>query len=485
MNTGKTNLEKQVTAWVNKSQSSWLVGGKIPRDWLYKFISWIVLTVLSIILVNSRDQFGMTYESIASIVILFHAVFLWVSNLLPHGVTGLLIMVAVPMLNILPANQTLAAFGNQAVFFLIGVFLMVAAVIDSGLAKRFSLLMLKGNSKSIGIVYVKIFIGCLVMSWLMPEHAVAAIFFPVVLEISKLLGETGETRPMSMLLFVGMAWGAVVGGIGTLLGGARAAIAIEFMKDITHQAVSFWDYAEIGVPISIVLGFAVLFTFPLLIKGLNLKTPVDELSIQSLSNKLGKISFRETRVLVVFISIILLWMFGGSWISLSTAGMLGAVLMFLFRCISWNEADKIVNWNVILMYGGAIVLGYVLNHSYAGKIMIGFLPDSLLNNEIMLVLIFSVITITLTEFMSNAAALTIIFPIVLSAALDHHLNTMIIFYSITLISGLAFVFPMSSPPNAIAFSSGTYSIGNIFGKGLIISLIALIIVLSYLFILFG
>ncbi len=485
MNTGKIKLEKQVTAWVNKSQTNWMVGGKIPREWLYKVIAWLILSIFSVVAISFREKIGMTYESIASLIILIHAVFLWISNLLPHGVTGLLIMVAVPMMDILPANQTMAAFGNQAVFFLIGVFLMVAAVIDSGLAKRFSLFVLRGNSKSIGMVYVKIFTGCLVMSWLMPEHAVAAIFFPVVLEISKLLGETGENRPMSMLLFVGMAWGAVIGGIGTLLGGARAAIAIEFMKDITHQSISFWDFAAVGIPISIIMGFVVLAVFPFLIKGLKLKTPVDALSIQSLSNKLGTITFREKRVLSIFLFIILLWMFAGAWISLSTAGMLGAVLMFLFRCISWKEADKIVNWNVILMYGGAIVLGYVLNHSSAGKILIGFLPESVLNNEIMVVIIFSLITLILTEFMSNAAALTIIFPIVLIAAADHNLNTMVIFYCITLASGLAFVFPMSSPPNAIAFSSGTYSIKNIFGKGITVSLIALIIVLIYLFILFG
>ncbi|NUQ82458.1 MAG: DASS family sodium-coupled anion symporter [Bacteroidetes bacterium] len=471
-------------AWSNPGPGR-LFAGKLPRDWFFKILGFSLLALAGLPMVLFHDQAGMDYQSAGALYILALAVYLWISSLIPHGITALLILVLVPVLNIMPLNQTLAAFGNTAVFFLLGVFIMVAAVIDSGLARRISLLFLKSSENTLGKVYVSIYTGCLFMSFLMPEHAVAAIFFPIVLEISKLLGEKTGNRPMGMLLFMGMAWGAVVGGIGTLLGGARASLAIEFLKDMTGKTVTFWDHASVGVPVALILGVVVLVVFPFMIRGISLRHKLDPGVIHAMRRNLGPMSFREKRVAVIFAAVILLWMVAGAWLHLATVSLLGAVLMFVARGVEWKKVDELVNWNVILMYGGAIVLGYVLNHTQAGSLLLKVFPDSWLNSEITMVLIFAVVTITLTEFMSNAAALTIVLPIVLTAAIQHNLDVMIIFYSITLISGLAFVFPMSSPPNAIAFSSGTFTVNDMVVKGIIVSIISLIVVLTYLFIRFN
>jgi sodium-dependent dicarboxylate transporter 2/3/5 len=144
---------------------------------------------------------------------------LWVTQALPPAITGLLVLALLPLFKVLPSGDSFALFGNTAVFFILGAFILAAAIMKSGLSKRAALLLLSRFGHSPG----SLLFGVLFMGWFfalfMSEHAVAAALLPVVLELVRAAEATGApgSRAYGKALLLSLAWGTIIGGTGTLL----------------------------------------------------------------------------------------------------------------------------------------------------------------------------------------------------------------------------------------------------------------------------
>lgn len=160
-------------------------------------------------------------------------IFLWVSGLLPIAVTALLSMVMLPLLGIMDAKSTYAQFGNEAVFFILGAFILAAAMTGSGLSARLARAMLARFGRTPQRLALTVFLLCITLSCCMSEHAVAAMMFPVVSEIVASLGLNRGKSRYAGLLFMAIAWGCIIGGIGAFLGGARATLAAGILREAT------------------------------------------------------------------------------------------------------------------------------------------------------------------------------------------------------------------------------------------------------------
>jgi sodium-dependent dicarboxylate transporter 2/3/5 len=146
-------------------------------------------------------------------------------------------------------------FGSDAVFFILGVFMLAAALYKSGLSTRMALHLLKSGATSPRRLVFQVMLTSALLSFIMSEHAVAAMMFPLVVIISKRLSSSPEGRSYSRVLFLAMAWGCVIGGIATMLGGARVPLAVGLLQKATQGSatVTFTQWSMGMFPIVVVL----------------------------------------------------------------------------------------------------------------------------------------------------------------------------------------------------------------------------------------
>ena len=198
---------------------------------------------------------------------------LWVTNRVPLAVTGILAIVLVPVFGVLPYKVTYSLFGNEAVFFILGAFILAGAVMHSGISNRVALNIMDRFGSSPAKLLVAIFLLAAGLSFVMSEHTVAAMLFPIVLEISKSLGLKPGKSNYGKLLFFALAWGCVIGGVATFLGGARVPLAAGILQETTGQSIGFFTYSLAVFPLVVVLlaaGYFILTRFfPIDIAGVD------------------------------------------------------------------------------------------------------------------------------------------------------------------------------------------------------------------------
>ena len=425
-----------------------------------------------VLLLFLNSPAGLSEKGMDSLGIATICVTLWVLTPIPLAATSLAAMVLLSSLNILEATVVFSFFGNSAVFFLLGVFIIAGAVMHTGLSKRFALFLMsrfdnKPRSYIMGILFTSSF-----LSLLMPEHAVAAMMFPVVVEISQSLKlEKGKSQ-FAMAMFLAMAWGAVAGGIGTFLGGARAPLAVELLHETFGREISFATWAVAAVPLALALTvaiyFVLIYSFKFEIKDVTPAKIILEQEIQ----RMGRMSKNEIKVGILLFATIFMWVYGGQNMNLATISLAAAVMVFVLKIASWLEVSDYINWGVIVMYGGAIALGKALAETstidWMAKQVITLAPFS----PFIIILLLAALSKLITELISNVAAVVILVPFSFGFASSLGVSPEFLAVAMTIPAGLAFFLPVGTPPNAIAYASGYLSLKNVIKPGILLSIIA-------------
>ncbi len=441
----------------------------------YRFISFAVIALIFWGILKLPTPQGLTPEGHKAIAVFFVCLSLWVTTLIPLAITSLLAMVLIPYLGIMETKKAYSLFGNEAVFFILGAFILAASLMKSGLSTRFALAVIGRFGKTPKKLLLAVYLFPAFMSFWMSEHAVAAMMFPIVVEITKVL----DLRPMrssyGKALFIAMAWGCIIGGVATFLGGARNPLAVGMLKEATGQEIGFIEWTVAVLPtvvIMLVIGFFMLLAF----FKIDLKN-VDEAEEALVHRKIvmGRITWDEKLIAFIMFLTILTWVFFGKTLGLANIALTSVVILFVFGLIKWKEVEEYVNWGVILMYGGAITLGYALDKTGAAAWAANVTIMKWISSPIAMVAVFSLISIILTEFMSNAAVIALFLPVGLSIANQMGIDPKVITIAIAMPSGLAFTLPIGTPANAIAYSSGYLKMRDMLIPGLIMEIVAWIV----------
>jgi len=430
------------------------------------------------------EQYVSAVASQRALAIFVICVALWSTNLIALSSTGLLAVALLPILGVTPPSQSFAYFGNSAVFFIIGVFVMAAAMIRTGLSKRLTLMLLQRFDRRPRLLVAGVVCSAAFLALWMPEHAVAAMMFPIVLEVAETLrlepGRSGYAR----MLFMGLAWGAIIGGVGTFLGGARAPLALELLREsyLDDQGraayqVSFLGWMKASMPLVIILtGIAVLILLRLVRCEITTITPATRMLNERVA-ELGPMSSRERRLALVGAATIVGWIVLGHRVDLAIIAVLGAVAVSVLRIAGWRELQEYVNWGVVVMYGGAIAIGSAMKDTHAMLWLAqGLLPGGNVN-PILLLLAMAALAMVVTEAISNAAAVAVLLPVgyALCGQAEPAIHPLAMTYAVTIPAGLAFALPISSPPNAICYASGYYSMAEMRRLGIPLNLVALLV----------
>jgi len=470
------------------------------------------------------EEIILTHSGQVMIGILIMAAILWITEPIPLPVTALLIIILQPMFGIAESKEVFSLFGNQAVFFLIGAFIIAAAVEKQGLHKRFALRFLSLFERTPKFFTLGIMLSCALLSFVMPEHGVAALFLPIIISILIAMKIVPKQSNFGKVCMLSIAYGCSIGSLGTLIGGARNPYTIGFLSSLeTPINVTFLDWMIMAMPVVIislpVVWLILQICFPIKIKDVagakkEINHQVIQMGIIGKKDFLLILSFsmvlllmliftslplilctgvilslilsyilnkKEFTVLFVLIFVVTLWiLFSNSiYFGLAVIALIGSILLFITRSINWKDVEKRVPWGIILLYGGAITLGVGIQGTGAGNWIAAILFQSTGVNIFIVIFVMILLTVLLTNIMSNIGAVALLLPIGISIASNvEGISPLLASMIIALSGGLAFILVIATPGNAITYSSGYYSTNDLAKAGIFANVVCILIIFS-------
>lgn len=402
---------------------------------------------------------------------------LFVSHVVPFGVTGLLAVALLALTNTLPPRESFAAFGSSAVFFLIGIFIIAAALIESGLSKRCALLFLRPFDRSPYAFATGMMLAAAVGTIWMPNQATAALLYPIAVEVAWALKLPAGRSPYAKVLFLSLAWGAMIGSNASFLGSSRAVLALGMLQEKFGETISFAQWLGAALPIVIAACVLAPLTLRACFPREHVEFGAARAVLEDAVRELGRVGPRQWKVGAIVATTIAAWVALGSRIDLAIIALLGSTALFATRAITWEEAERRIYWNIVLMYGGAIALGIAIDRTGAARWLVGGLLGDVQVPATVAVATVAVLTLILSEFMSNAAAVAVMLPLAFSMAGQLGASPVALTLATSIGAGLDFALPFSSAPNTIVFSSGYLGLTDMVKAGGIMTLLSVVLVL--------
>lgn len=411
---------------------------------------------------------------IASAVFLFCTT-LWITNIVPYGVTGLLSIALLGTLGALAPAEAFAAFGNSAVFFLVGVFIIGGALVDSGLSKRCALFFLRPFKRSPYAFATGIMLAAAFGTLWMPNQATAAMLFPVCIEVATALKLSEKSSKYAKVLFLSLAWGAMIGSNASMLGSTRAPLALGLLQQAHGRSITFAQWVLSTLPMVVLA----LMVGPLVLRLCFGREQVDFGAARSVLERsvaaMGQASRKQWTVGVIVAATIASWVLLGERVDLAVISILGAATLFATRSITWEEAEKRIFWNIVLMYGGAIALGVAIDRTGAARWLVEtYLSGVAIPPLVAVVMVLAVSTL-LSEFMSNVAAVAVMLPLAFSLGSQIGVSPVALTLAASVGAGLDFALPFSSAPNTIVFASGYLRMTDVVRAGGVMTIVSVLI----------
>lgn len=430
------------------------------------------------------EQFPLTREGKAALGLFLLAAVWWVFEVIPIGVTSITIGVVQALFLIRPTRIAFSDFMDPSVWFIIGSVVIGMAFSRTGLTKRmaYRMLLLVGERTS------RIYLGCFIMTALltiiMAHTAVAAAVFPLLMAIYSLYGEDSKPTRFGKGLFIGMAFVAGAGSIITLLGAARGAVAIGFFRDITGREITFFELSHYMFPMGLVMVFLLWGLMMFLFRPEQKTIPGLRERVNALNVNLGRITQTEVLTLViVFLTIAVLCMRsfipGLEQLNKSAVILVATILFFLFKILKIQDLEEIP-WNIILLFGGAMSIGFCLWQTGAASWMaVKWLV--LLEHASWFIFVMGIafFVLIMTNLIMNVAAIAISLPVALVIAPYLGVAPEVVLFASLTVAGMPFLLLVGAAPNAIAYESKQFTSGQFFVAGIPASILLLVVLVLF------
>jgi sodium-dependent dicarboxylate transporter 2/3/5 len=436
---------------------------------------WIALLLgIFAFLLGLAPPQGLTTAGWGTLCVFALCATLYATALLPLAITSLLAIALVPMLDILGARETYAFFGSKVVFFILGAFMLSAAMSASGLSERAATGFVRRFGRTPRRLILSIFLLCALGSTVMSEHAVAVMVFPIVRDIARALDLRQPDSNTGRGIFFGMFWGCVIGGSLTVLGGGRGPLAIGILEEATKHTltVSFVDYSLFALPMVIVLmatGYWLLrHRFPPEIDS----TAKALTELEDRLRRMGKVTPREAVVGLVLVLTIGLWAIAGEDYGLANIALVSMAALFALGAVQWRDVQEHVDWGLVVMYGGAICLGSTMERTGAALWLTERVFEGVSVGPESLMMLIALGGAVATEFMSNSAVVAMLLPPALSLAEQQGIDLRAMTMAVVLPTNFAFLLPIATPVAALAWTSGYFTPRTVVINGLVLNLFA-------------
>jgi sodium-dependent dicarboxylate transporter 2/3/5 len=422
----------------------------------------------------------------------------WVTEPIPIAATSLLPIIIFPLSGGLDIKTTTAAFGHKYVFLFIGSFILAIAIQKWKLHKRIALNIINQVGVNKSNIILGFMIATAFLSMWISNTATSVMILPVGLAIISQLKDDPNTPENENSLFgkalmLAIAYSASIGGMATLIGTPPNMIFAGVIKESYNIEISFFDWFKFGLPLSIFFLFICWFYLTkIAFKFKQKEFSAGKEEIVSQLKGLGKISYEEKTILIVFILTALAWI-SRSYILVkiipnlddTIIAVISAIVLFILpskkstiknkltKIVDWEDAMKLP-WGILLLFGAGMALAQGFDSSGLA-IWIGNQLTYLSDVPLVILLLILIASVNfLTEVTSNMATTAMLLPILVSLAVVLDLHPYYLLVSATLAASCAFMLPVATPPNTVVFGSGLLKIEDMFKKGLWLNLISIV-----------
>lgn len=424
----------------------------------------------------------------------------WATEAIPVAATALLPIVLFPIAGIGSIAETTPSYAHPTIYLFLGGFVIALAIERAGLHRRVAFLVFQfvgmgGRS----LVWGFMLSAALLSMWI-SNTSTTLMLLPIVMSVVVVIRDAVpsltpvERRDFETAILLGLAYGATLGGMTTLVGTPPNAFMVGFMETNYDVEIDFARWMLVGVPLAVIMLPISWIMLTRIIFRVSFKSPENARDqIVNLTRTLGPMSKAEWRIGILFLLLVFGWLarsYIEAWTGLgglSDAGiaMTAALAAFIIpngkgtgALMGWEDTGKLP-WGVLILFGGGLALAGGMSSSGL-TVWLGqqLAPLGMVNIAILIIMATAMV-IFLTELTSNLATTATFLPVMAAIAVETGNDPLLFVVPVTLAASCAFMLPVATPPNAIVFSSGYLSIPRMIRAGTILNLVG-VAVLSIL-----
>lgn len=418
---------------------------------------------------------------------------LWVTEALPMPAVAMLPLVLFPLFKISTIEATAGGYANPVIFLFMGGFMLGLAIEKCNLHKRIALNIVRITGTSGNRIILGFIISTGLISMWLSNTATTMMMFPIALSVVKVIEvnhlHKEGVKNFALSIMIAIALASNFGGIATLIGTPPNVAYAGFINKKYNYTIAFVDWLLLCMPLAILLLFSLYMVMVKWLYPNHMKS--DETTTTIIRNEitgLGNYNKAEKRVLIIFCCTAFLWITKdllNQYIPLklddNMIALMGAITLFIVpngkngeALLEWKDTKNMA-WGILLLFGGGIALAGALEKAglmlQLGQWFAGFGSNTLL-----LIFMVTLISLFVSEVMSNVAQVIVFAPVVSALAEAAHIHPLQLGIPMTLAASCASMLPMGTPPNAIAFSSGYIKLKDMTRVGFVMNIISVILI---------
>jgi sodium-dependent dicarboxylate transporter 2/3/5 len=423
---------------------------------------------------------------------------LWVSEAIPIAATAMLPLVLLPLLGVSPIRQAAAPYADPIIYLFMGGFMLALAMERWNLHRRLALAIIAAVGTSPrSLVLGFLCAGTFISMWT-SNSATAMMLLPIGVSVHALLGAAGGTktggRELGAALVLAIAYGANIGGMGTLIGTPPNAVLKAYMERLHGVEIGFAQWMLLGVPlilVSLPLVYLILTRLSFRVDNRPIAGVHEE--IAAARGKLGRMSGPEWSVAGAFLLAVTLWVSREAWkaeaprdpgaawplgalVTDEVIAMGAALLLFFVPAgrgkgfvLDWGAMKKLP-WDVLILFGGGLSLAGAMEKTGLVLAMASALEGMAAWPPLGIVFLVTLVMIFATALTSNTATATAFLPVIGALAAGVNQPVLLLCVPVALAASADFMLPVGTPPNAIAYSSGLVTLPRMVRAGIWVNL---------------
>jgi sodium-dependent dicarboxylate transporter 2/3/5 len=425
----------------------------------------------------------------------------WIFESIPIAVTSLLPIILFPLTDVMNVAETTISFGHRYIFLYIGGFILAIAIEKWNLHKRIALNIINIIGTNVKSIILGFMVATAFMSMWITNTATTVMMLPVGMAIISQLKDNPNTIANENALFgkslmLAIAYSASIGGIATLIGTPPNLVFAGIVQEQYGVEITFSKWIMVGLPVSTVLLFICwryLTQYAFKFKQKEFPGGKEEIKKQLAS--LGKITYEEKRILIIFLATAVAWITRSVFINRffpavddTIIALIAGVVLFIIPAakekkralIKWKEAIKLP-WGILLLFGGGLALAEGFKISGLAAWIGGQMTLLEGASLIILLLLLTALVNFLTEITSNLATTAMLLPVLAPLALAIDIHPFVLMVGATIAASCAFMLPVATPPNAVVFGSGYLKIIDMVKAGVWMNIFSILLLSLFVY----
>ncbi|HYE56662.1 MAG TPA: DASS family sodium-coupled anion symporter [Chitinophagaceae bacterium] len=443
------------------------------------------------------NPFGVNANAVKVLAVAALMITWWIGEAMPMPAVALVPMVLFPLMNIASLKETTSKYADPVIFLFMGGFMLGLAIEKWNLHKRIALSIVKITGTSGDRIVLGFILATGFISMWLSNTATTMMMYPIAASVIYVVQENhkgqGNVNHFALAIMLAIAYASNFGGIATIIGTPPNVAFAAFIREKYNYSIPFANWMLICTPLAILLLVSLYFVMKWLYPNRITSSEATRDMIRNELKQLGPLSAAEKRVLIIFCSTAFLWITkdlwnGIGWFTLDDTMIAVAGALALFMCpsgknnlpsskyiLEWSDTSKMA-WGILLLFGGGISLAFALEKAGLIQSLGQWIAGMSGTGGLMLIFMITVVSLFISEVMSNIAQVIVFAPVIGGIADAMHINPLLLGLPMTLAASCASMMPMGTPPNAIVFASGHIQMKQMMKTGFVMNMVAVVLI---------